>query len=208
MSLFDDVKANITAKEAAEGYGIKVNKKGMACCPFHDDKTPSMSIKENFHCFGCQESGDVIDFTAKLFEINTKEAAIKLVQDFNLPVSIEDKPVDKRAAEKARKEREAKKREKEEYERKKSETFQTLIYYAKNLKQWKEEYRPQNEEEELHPLFAESLQNEGRINSYIERFEKGDEKGIKEILSDKDTISSIRKRALQIYKSEVQSLNF
>ena len=59
MSLFDDVKANITAKEAAEGYGIKVSKKGMACCPFHDDKTPSMSIKENFHCFGCQESGDV-----------------------------------------------------------------------------------------------------------------------------------------------------
>ena len=39
----------------------------MACCPFHDDKHPSMKVDRRFHCFGCQADGDVIDFTARLF---------------------------------------------------------------------------------------------------------------------------------------------
>ena len=42
----------------------------MACCPFHDDKNPSMKVDQRFHCFGCGEDGDVIDFTAKLFDLS------------------------------------------------------------------------------------------------------------------------------------------
>ena len=56
----------------------------MACCPFHDDKNPSMKVDQRFHCFGCGEDGDVIDFTAKLFALSPKEAAEKLAQDFGL----------------------------------------------------------------------------------------------------------------------------
>ena len=37
------------------------------CCPFHDDRHPSMKVDRRFHCFGCQADGDVIDFTARLF---------------------------------------------------------------------------------------------------------------------------------------------
>lgn len=38
-------------------------KRGFALCPFHAEKTPSMSIKNNrFHCFGCGKNGDVIQF--------------------------------------------------------------------------------------------------------------------------------------------------
>lgn len=44
----------------------------MACCPFHDDKHPSMKVDRRFHCFGCQADGDVIDFTARLFGLNKK----------------------------------------------------------------------------------------------------------------------------------------
>ena len=44
-------------------YGIEVNRSGMACCPFHDDKNPSMKLNEEyFYCFGCGATGDVIDF--------------------------------------------------------------------------------------------------------------------------------------------------
>ena len=56
----------------------------MACCPFHDDKNPSMKVDQRFHCFGCGEDGDVIDFIAKLFDLSSKEAAEKLAQDFGL----------------------------------------------------------------------------------------------------------------------------
>ena len=57
----------------------------MACCPFHDDKNPSMKLNEEyFYCFGCGATGDVIDFTARLYNLSPKEAAEKLAQDFGL----------------------------------------------------------------------------------------------------------------------------
>ncbi len=60
----------------------------MACCPFHNDKTPSMKLDRRYHCFGCGADGDVIDFTAALYGLGKKEAAVQLAQDFG--ISYED----------------------------------------------------------------------------------------------------------------------
>ena len=79
---FKSVKSLVTAREAAEHYGLTVNRHGMALCPFHDDHNPSMKLDDRFHCFGCGEDGDVIDFTAKFFNLSLPEAAEKLVKDF------------------------------------------------------------------------------------------------------------------------------
>ena len=78
MNVFEAVKQSVTARQAAEMYGIKVRRNGMACCPFHNDKNPSMKLDKRYHCFGCQADGDAIDFTARLFGLNSKEAALKL----------------------------------------------------------------------------------------------------------------------------------
>ena len=52
-SVFEAVKQSVTVREAAQMYGIEVNRSGMACCPFHDDKNPSMKLNEEyFYCFG------------------------------------------------------------------------------------------------------------------------------------------------------------
>ena len=69
MNFFESIKAAVTARQAAEHYGIECNRNGMARCPFHDDRTPSMKLDARFHCFGCGADGDVIDLTAKLFGI-------------------------------------------------------------------------------------------------------------------------------------------
>ena len=82
MTIYEKAKSLVTAREAAEHYGLKVNSHGMALCPFHDDHNPSMKVDERFHCFGCEEDGDVIDFTAKFFNLTLPEAAEKLVEDF------------------------------------------------------------------------------------------------------------------------------
>ena len=66
-NVFEAVKQSVSTREAAAFYGIEVKRNGMACCPFHDDKNPSMKVDQRFHCFGCGADGDVIDFTAKLF---------------------------------------------------------------------------------------------------------------------------------------------
>ena len=44
MNLFEKVKAVVTVRQAAEHYGLKVGRGDMACCPFHNDRTPSMKL--------------------------------------------------------------------------------------------------------------------------------------------------------------------
>ena len=53
MNVFEAVKQSVTTRQAAEHYGIRVGRNGMACCPFHNDKTPSMKLDRRYHCFGC-----------------------------------------------------------------------------------------------------------------------------------------------------------
>ena len=60
MSIFQSVKESVTARQAAEQYGLKVNRNGMVCCPFHKDRHPSMKVEKGFYCFACGAKGDVI----------------------------------------------------------------------------------------------------------------------------------------------------
>ena len=82
MTVFELAKALATAREAAEHYGLEVGRSGMACCPFHDDRTPSLKLDARFHCFGCGADGDVIDFVSRFFGMTAREAAEKLIADF------------------------------------------------------------------------------------------------------------------------------
>lgn len=84
-TLFEIVKQGVSNREAAVLYGVDVNRTGMAHCPFHPDKHPSLYVAEDhYHCYGCGDHGDVIDFTAKLFGICGKSASRKLARDFGL----------------------------------------------------------------------------------------------------------------------------
>ena len=56
-NVFEAVKQAVPTRQAAESYGVQVGRNGMACCPFHDDKHPSMKVDRRFHCFGCQADG-------------------------------------------------------------------------------------------------------------------------------------------------------
>ena len=49
MNVFEAVKQSVTTRQAAEHYGIRVGRNGMACCPFHNDKTPSMKLDRRYH---------------------------------------------------------------------------------------------------------------------------------------------------------------
>lgn len=53
---------------------------------FHNDGTPSMKVDRRYYCFGCGCTGDVIDFTAQLFGLKSREAALKLADDFGSPM--------------------------------------------------------------------------------------------------------------------------
>ena len=85
MNLFKLVKESITVKQAAALYGLPVTSTWMTRCPFHEDHTPSMKLNDTYYyCFGCGATGDVIDLTARLFDLSSFQAARKLAQDFGL----------------------------------------------------------------------------------------------------------------------------
>ena len=87
MNIFSEVKEHLTARRAAEYYGLQVKRNGLACCPFHDDKHPSMKIDKNYHCFACGVGGDAIDYVSRMFGLSQYDAALKLIGDFVLPIN-------------------------------------------------------------------------------------------------------------------------
>lgn len=91
MNIFNEVKEHLTARQAAEHYGLKVRRNGTACCPFHDDKHPSMKIDKNYHCFACGVGGDAIDYVSRMYGLSQYNAVLKLIEDFNLPVAVKGK---------------------------------------------------------------------------------------------------------------------
>lgn len=127
----------------------------MACCPFHNDKTPSMKIyPDHFYCFGCGESGDGTGFVAKLFGISQLEAAKKISYDFGLNLFNGEiaVPVKKAPNPNA------------EYFRWLKNAQSDVSEYLNKLYQWRKKYAPRNVGEQINPLFVESMQK----MSYIE----------------------------------------
>ena len=85
MSLYQKIKSAITVRQVGEMYGMEPDRHGMVCCPFHSDNHPSMMLNESYYyCFACGANGDAIDLTAKLFDLNPRQAAEKLASDFGL----------------------------------------------------------------------------------------------------------------------------
>lgn len=159
MNVFEAVKQSVTTRQAAELYGIHVNRAGKANCPFHNDRTPSMKVDKRFHCFGCGADGDVIDFTAQLYGIDAKSAAEKLAADFQIPYTHHKrkesvkKPVRKKS-------------EEQMYQELETRCFKVLSDYFHLLRYWERAYAPEPEDETWHPLFVEPCKRKTTLSIY------------------------------------------
>ena len=160
-NVFEAVKQSVSTREAAEFYGIKVSRTGMACCPFHDDKNPSMKVDQRFHCFGCGEDGDVIDFTAKLFNLSPKEAAEKLAQDFGLIYDSQAPPRRRYVRQKT---------EAQKFREDRQRCYRVLSDYYYLLKKWEADRSPRTPEEEPHPRFVEAIQKKTYVEYLLDLF--------------------------------------
>ena len=160
-SVFEVVKQSVTAREAAELYGIAVGRGGMACCPFHDDRHPSMKVDTRFHCFGCGADGDVIDFTARLYDLSPKEAAEKLAQDFGL--SYDSKAPPRRSYVRQKSEAQARKEKREH-------GWRVLTDYYHLLRKWEADYSPKTPDEDPHPRFLEAIQKKDYMGYLLDTF--------------------------------------
>lgn len=162
MNIFQAVKQSVTTRQAAERYGIRVGRNGMAVCPFHRDRNPSMKVDRRFHCFGCQADGDVIDFVSRLNGVGLREAALVLIQDFSIPYenSIQ---LQYRNSYKPRQET-----EEQRFKRLERQYFSVMSDYYHLLRHWKTQYAPRQPDEDWNPLFAEALQRESYMGYLLD----------------------------------------
>ena len=160
-NVFEAVKQSVSTREVAAFYGIEVKRNGMACCPFHDDKNPSMKVDQRFHCFGCGEDGDVIDFTAKLFNLSPKEAAEKLAQDFGLIYDSQAPPRRRYVRQKT---------EAQKFREDRQRCYRVLSDYYYLLKKWEADRSPRTPEEEPHPRFVEAIQKKPYVEYLLDLF--------------------------------------
>jgi len=156
LNIFETVKQSVTTRQAAERYGIRVERNGMCRCPFHDDSTPSMKLDRRYYCFGCGATGDVIDFVSQLRGIGSKEAAILLAQDFAIPY--EDS---------------AGKTNRPRQQNTDEQNYQHMDY-DQLLCRWKEDYAPQTPENGYHPRFVEALQKLSLVEYLLDELLCGD----------------------------------
>lgn len=148
MTIFEKVKGSVTLKDVAVQNGIRVNRSNMICCPFHEDKHPSMKLNDDyFYCFGCGASGDVIDFTSALFGVSPISAAQKIADNFGV-----DNAVQNKATEMPKHPQIKKFRENELY------CFRVLCDYLHILEEWKSKYAPKSPENEIDDRFTEACQ--------------------------------------------------
>ena len=155
MSTYERIKQTVTTRQAAQMYGLPVNRSGMARCPFHEDHNPSMKVDDRFYCFGCHASGDVIDFTARLFGISLKDAAKKLSEDFgidprppaqsDIPNCYAEPPRDRERL-----------------------CICVLRDYLRHLRIWQLRYRPEKPGDPIHPRFAEAMKMLPTVNHLLD----------------------------------------
>ncbi len=176
MNIFEAVKDSVTTRQAAEMYGIQVRRGGMACCPFHDDKIPSMKIDRRFHCFGCQADGDVIDFTARLFGLSSKDAAEKLAADFGIRY---DGKI--RAAPKAIKRKISAELQ---FRQAVDRCYRAYCDYLHLLWHWQTAYAPHSPDEEWDPRFVEALQKKTYVEYLLDTLLTGTVQEQAEILTE------------------------
>ena len=81
LDIVDIVDARVKLKKQGKNYG--------ACCPFHNEKTPSFSVsqdKQFYHCFGCGVHGNAIDFLMEYDRLEFVEAIEELASSLGLEV--------------------------------------------------------------------------------------------------------------------------
>ena len=150
MSLFQKIKSAITVPQAAKVYGMEPDRRGMVCCPFHSDSHPSMKLNDTYYyCFGCGATGDVVDLTAKLFGLNPRQAAEKLMNNFGLdpdkpPANAIALPLPKRGLT-------------DEQRADIAYCLRVLTDYLDLLHDWRERYKPTSPEEPQDERFVEAL---------------------------------------------------
>ena len=190
MNRIETIKAAVSPADAAERYGLTVSRNGMACCPFHDDRHPSLRLyDDHFYCFACAAHGDVIDLTAKLLGVSVPEAIRHLEEDFGLVGNDSQQSVRPARSHLSR------------FRQDELFCISTLTEYECLLRKWKTEYAPKTPDDPINDRFVEACQMLDRVE-YLADFlcAAGLEERVKAVdeLMEDGLIQKLRRRLEEV----------
>lgn len=172
------IEQAVSMRRAAEFYGFQINRGGYISCPFHSEKTASLKIYDRedghsgWYCFGCHKGGGVIQFVMQLFDINYRQAVLRINQDFSLGITT--RRTTRSEVSKAVK----KTREEEETRHKREEEWWDMIrelWYCRDIIST---FQPVMESGYIwyHPLYVDAVKRLPAIENWLdERFQEGEE---------------------------------
>ncbi len=200
MRIFEIVKENVNLREAAELYGIDVNRYSKALCPFHNDRHPSLYVADDhYYCFACGAHGDVIDFVSKLFQLSLYDAARKLAADFHLSPY---KPPSAAALHAKRIRTEA-----QQLKANERLCFSVLSDYARVLRDWKVQYAPQSPAEAPDERFVEACHKLDEVEYYLDILTSGNSYERSEVIHQQmadGKLDELRQRLEKIHEEELE----
>ena len=171
-NIFQDIKDRVDLKDLVRFYGLEVDRGGFACCPFHNERHPSFKVYEDhYHCFGCGEHGDHIDFVQKLYGLSNIEAAKRISQDlglrlFDKELAIPVKPYLK---------------EKNEMKQWFRFAKNTLSEYIDILNDWEKIYMPRSPIDPVNERYLESIHNKGYAEMILNELTYGSDNDRREL---------------------------
>lgn len=156
------IKANVSMVQAAQCYGLEVDRRGFARCPFHAEKSASLKVYEGdrgFYCFGCHSSGDVIDFVRQYYMLDYPTAVDKLNTDFALGLPTRRKPTQQERSQMAQI---ARQRARDREAMKRAVNATETAYWVEFDRWWWLEtcaldYRPQNANDEINQMYTYAM---------------------------------------------------
>lgn len=95
MTVFELVRQEVTAEDAARLYGLRFGRSGRAYCPWHDDGNhPALKFLDGgtCYCHSCHAHGDATAITAQMLGITPMEAAERIRADFHLDTPTSSRP--------------------------------------------------------------------------------------------------------------------
>lgn len=186
----------MTARQVAEAYGLRVSRTGMACCPFHDDKHPSMKIDKNFYCFGCGEKGDAVGYVARMYGISQYQAALKIIDEFHLPIAGKKYQPKQQISQKKLQEQKRICDIKERFQAWCMETIELLKEAVWGIYEVEDSYKGYPVEDCFHEDFVYLMQHKSRLEYWLDILCLGEEQEKQELfLKERKEVRSIAERS-------------
>lgn len=128
----EEVKQSVKMLEVLSRYGLKPNRAGFICCPFHNERTASMKIyKDSYYCFGCGATGDIFAFVQNMDNCDFKAAFATLGGTYQKPDF-----ASRMAIYHHQKQMEMRKKEEQKKKAELQECLHDIDFYRAEIKRW------------------------------------------------------------------------